>query len=147
MKLILSFVVLFFVFSCEPRIKIDNFKIIDFDSAKAQVNFDNLGYAHYKHNSRTSLNEEEFSVLFQILEEGVNRFNVKNKNRQININDYRFFIIPTLFENNEEILLIYSYRFHPHNEWINLSDWFMVFDGGHNYFRTKVNLTQKKLEK
>ncbi|WP_179004697.1 hypothetical protein [Winogradskyella forsetii] len=143
MNKIVLFLVFILVFNCQSRKYKDNYKIIDFDSAITQVNNENLGYPHYKRNSRTSLNDTEISLFFSILEDSLKSYNDENGNHQIDINEYRFFIIPTLNDKKEEILLIYSYRCDPQNEWIDLSDWFMVFDGGNSYFRTKINLTKK----
>lgn len=145
MKNGLILLVFFLICSCQIRIKKDNCKVIDLDFAKEQMNSINSTNLHFKDKSKTNLNDSEVNLILKILGESITSYNDKQKGKSeyIDIDEYRFFIIPMLTVNNEKIVLIYSYRFHPQNEWDELKHWFQVFDGGNSYFRTKINLTKK----
>ncbi|MBC3845292.1 hypothetical protein H8K90_02775 [Winogradskyella echinorum] len=141
MKIIQFLLILFLLCSCQNGITEDNYKILDLDFAREQIK--NFPLAEGK--TKTFLDDSEVSLTIENLETSLKSYNnkMKDKSNKIDIDDYRFFIIPMLTDNNEKEILIYSYRFQPQNDWYELRDWFMVFDGGNNYFRTIINLTKK----
>ena len=141
--LFLLFIVL--INSCQDRIKKDNYKIIDLDTAKLQMKV--VEYPSekvFKNKNQTTLDELEENLLIRILISSINTYNEKHPSSELlNSESYNFFIIPTKDENDKKWVYIFGIC-NNHSELnIELHQFFLVEDGGNCYIQTVINLTDK----
>ena len=144
-KISILLVALLLIVSCQSSIHEDNYKILDIESAKEQIGDESISSWLFKDKSQTILDNSEVRLLTNILDGSIESYNKKrkDKSRQIDVNEYRFFVIPTINKEEDKVVYIYAYIYNEGDPWYELADWFGVDDGGTTYFRTVINLTQK----
>lgn len=145
-KILLLFIYVFLTFSCLEQNSLE-YKLVTMNEAKKQMKL--AGYVNemiFKNDRETMINNSETDLLKEILYSSINTYNSKRTDEnKINIKDYKFFFIPVLDDNDNKWVSIYAYCSSNESDWWNLSDWFMVRDGGNCYFMTAINLS-KRLE-
>ena len=93
----------------------------------------------YGNNTAAELSQDEVIAVYSILSEAIRNYNRKLK-RNIDFNDYRFHIEPSLNESNEKVVFITAYCFDRGDEWENFTYYFGILDGGDCYFRTSFQV-------
>ena len=145
MKRFLLILILYINYGCYADLQI-NYEIVSVESAMNQIN--STGYNAkniFESKNKTTLTNIEIETLKRILNSSIETYNNKRQPfQQINIEDYKFYFVPTINEKQEKWIFIYG-NCNKDNDLddIGLALSFLVDDGGKCYVQTVINLTRK----
>lgn len=135
----LSFILIGFILlnTCKGEDRF-RYRVIDLKEAVSERKESIIMDSSFGQNKTPSKLEENDIILIENkLLISIKQYNEKVVyDDKIDINDYRFFIIPFLNNQNERCVLVYAYCFDSdEDEWWSLNEWYAVKDGGNCYFR------------